>query len=128
MDELLAKGALDVFYTSVLMKKGRPGTLVSVITNQSCREEITSLLFRQTTTIGVRYREMTRECLTRKKINLSTPVGEVRFKISSRGNDVMNVSPEFDDVRLIAERDNKPIKDIHAIVMKAYLDRDRTKE
>ena len=127
MDELLAKGALDVFYTSVLMKKGRPGTLVSVITNQSCREEITSLLFRQTTTIGVRYREMTRECLTRKKINLSTPVGEVRFKISSRGNDVMNVSPEFDDVRLIAERDNKPIKDIHAIVMKAYLDRDRTK-
>ena len=62
-----------------------------------------------------------------KKINLSTPVGEVRFKISSRGNDVMNVSPEFDDVRLIAERDNKPIKDIHAIVMKAYLDRERTK-
>ena len=38
----------------------------------------------------------------------------------------MNVSPEFDDVRLIAERDNKAIKDIHAIVMKAYLDRDRT--
>ena len=41
---------------------------------------------------------------------------------------VLRVSPEFDDVRLIAERDNKPIKDIHAIVMKAYLDRDRTKE
>ena len=126
MDKLLTKGALDVFYTPVLMKKSRPGTLVSVITNQSFREEMTSLLFKETTTIGVRYREMTRECLTRKNLNLPTPVGVVRFKISCRGNDVMNVSPEFDDVRLIAERDNKAIKDIHAIVMKAYLDRDRT--
>ncbi len=99
-----------------------------MIANPSCREKIVSLLFKETTTIGVRYREMIRECLTRKNLSLSTPMGVVRFKISSRGNDVMNVSPEFDDVRLIAERDNKPIKDVHAIVMKAYLDRDRIKE
>ena len=66
MDKLLAAGALDVFYTPIQMKKNRPGTLLSVIAAPAAREKLTAIIFRETTTIGVRYREMTRECLDRE--------------------------------------------------------------
>ena len=67
MDRLLADGALDVFYTSIQMKKNRPGTLLTVIGSAGrTRDRLTGTIFRETTTIGVRYREMARECLDRR--------------------------------------------------------------
>ena len=74
MDRLLAEGALDVFYTPIQMKKNRPGTLMSVIAPPSARERLTATIFRETTTIGVRYREMTRECLDRETATVTTPL------------------------------------------------------
>ncbi len=66
MDRLHAAGALDVFYAAVQMKKNRPGTLVTVVARPDKRDELTSLLFAETTTIGVRYHEMSREWLERE--------------------------------------------------------------
>src|SRR5215471_5707400 len=63
MDSLLAAGALDVFYIPVQMKKGRPGTLVTVLAPPASRDALTDILFRESTTIGVRYQEMERSCL-----------------------------------------------------------------
>jgi len=122
MDRLLAEGALDVFYTAIQMKKGRPGTLLSVIAAPNLREALTATIFRETTTIGVRYREMRRECLDRETLPVATPLGTVRFKIAKHHGDVLNASPEFDDcVRLATEHD-VPIKHVQAVATQAYLD------
>jgi len=120
MDKLLAEGALDVFYTSVQMKKNRPGTLLSVIAPPAARGALTSILFRETTTIGVRYREMTRECLDREVRTVITPFGEVRFKIARRDGEILNASPEFEDCVNLANRHGRPIKEIQAAAIKAF--------
>jgi uncharacterized protein (TIGR00299 family) protein len=125
MDRLLAEGALDVFYTPVQMKKNRPGTLLTLLAAPEARERLTSTIFRETTTIGVRYREMTRECLDRETITVATPLGDVRFKVARRNGEVLNASPEFDDCARIARERDVPVKDVQAAAMKAFLDRRR---
>jgi uncharacterized protein (TIGR00299 family) protein len=121
MDTLLAQGALDVFYTSIQMKKNRPGTLLTVVAPPDARERLTAAIFRETTTIGVRYREMTRECLDREETTVMTPLGEVRVKVARRDGRVLNAAPEFDDcVRLARER-NVPVKEVQALAIKAFL-------
>ena len=122
MDRLLAEGALDVFYTPIQMKKNRPGTLLSVIAVPSARDRLTSTIFRETTTIGVRYREMTRECLDRETTTVVTPFGQVRFKVARRSGEILNVSPEFDDCVRLAGEAGRSVKDVQAAAMKAWLD------
>lgn len=123
MDHLYAAGALDVFYTPVQMKKNRPGTLVTVIARPERRHELAGVLFSETTTIGVRYREMLRECLEREWQAVETPVGKIRFKVARRGGQVLNAAPEFEDcVQAAAER-GLPIKAVQALAVKAWLDR-----
>ena len=123
MDRLLAGGALDVFYTSIQMKKNRPGTLLTIIAAPDARERLTSTVFRETTTIGVRYREMTRECLDRETVAVNTPFGAVRVKVARRNGEVLNASPEFEDCARIAADTGRPVKDVHAAAMKGYLER-----
>jgi len=122
MDKLLAQGALDVFYTPIQMKKNRPGTLLSVIATPSTREALTSTIFRETTTIGVRYRDMTRECLDRESQTVDTPFGQIRFKVARRGVDVLNAAPEFDDCVRVANATGRSVKEIQAAATKAWLD------
>ena len=122
MDRLLAQGALDVFYTPIQMKKNRPGTLLSVIAVPDAREALTGTIFRETTTIGVRYREMTRECLDRRTVTVTTSVGEIRIKVAARNGQVLNAAPEFEDCVRLADEHNLPAKTIQALAMKAWLD------
>jgi uncharacterized protein (TIGR00299 family) protein len=123
MDRLLADGALDVFYTPIHMKKNRPGTLLSIVAPPAARETLTSTVFRETTTIGVRYREMARECLHRDTVAVETPFGSIGMKIARRQGAVMNAAPEFDDCARLATAAGRPIKEVQAAAMKAYLDR-----
>jgi len=122
IDRLLAAGALDVFYQSVQMKKGRPGTLVTIVAPPARRAALAELMFRETTTIGIRYTEMARECLAREVVTVETPLGAVRFKVARRGGVVLNVSPEFDDLTRIAGERGLPVKEVQAVAGKAYLD------
>lgn len=122
MDRLLDAGALDVFYTPVQMKKNRPGTLLTIIARPEARERLTSLVFAETTSIGVRYREMTRECLERDTVTVDTALGAVRIKVARRHGRVLNASPEFDDCARIARERGVPLKDVQAAATKAYLD------
>jgi uncharacterized protein (TIGR00299 family) protein len=124
MDRLLAAGALDVFYTAIQMKKNRPGTLLSVIAQPDARERLTALVFRETTTIGVRYSHVRRERLERETVAVETAHGTVRIKVARRGGDVLNVAPEFDDCVKLAEAAGKPVKEIQAAAMNAWRDRD----
>ena len=86
------------------------------------RERLTSTVFRETTTIGVRYREMTRECLDREKVTVSTAFGPVAIKIARRNGELMNASPEFEDCAMLAASSGRPVKDVQAAAMKAFLD------
>jgi hypothetical protein len=126
MEKLLAEGALDVFYTPIQMKKNRPGTLLSVIAAPAARETLTATIFRDTTTIGVRYREMTRECLDRETQTVTTPFGPVRFKVARRDGEILNASPEFDDCVRLADASGRSVKEIHAAATKAWLDARRS--
>ena len=112
MDSLLAAGALDVFYTPVQMKKGRPGTLVTILAPPARRQALTDVLFRDSTTIGVRYVEMSRTCLDRAVETVETPYGPVRFKIASRDGEELNAAPEFDDCARIAAERGLSIKEV----------------
>ena len=122
MDRLYEAGAVDVFYCAVQMKKNRPGTLVTVIAPPGRREAISSLLFAESTTIGVRYQEMSRERLDRETRTIATAAGPIRFKIATRGGRVLNASPEFEDVVRAAAAHGLAIKDVQALAFKAWLD------
>jgi len=120
---LLAEGALDVYYTSIQMKKNRPGTLLTVLGAPEARERLTAIVFQETTTIGVRHRDVARECLDRETVTVQTPFGAVRIKIARRNGAVMNASPEFDDCVRLAGSSGRPLKDIQAAAVKSYLER-----
>jgi uncharacterized protein (TIGR00299 family) protein len=123
MDALLAAGALDVFYTSVQMKKNRPGTLLTVIAPPERRVSLTGLIFRETTTIGVRYRESEREVLDRETVVVATAVGPIRVKVARQRGEVLNVSPEFDDCVRAAKAAGRPVKEVQALAVRAFHDR-----
>jgi len=120
MDRLLTEGALDVFYTPIQMKKNRPGTLLTIVAAPDARERLTGIVFRETTTIGVRYREMSRECLDRETTTVDTGLGAVRIKIARRAGEVVNAAPEFDDCVRLAAAHDRPVKDVYALAMRAF--------
>jgi uncharacterized protein (TIGR00299 family) protein len=120
MDRLLGGGALDVFYTAIQMKKSRPGILLSVIAPPGARDALTTTIFRETTTIGVRYREMTRECLDREVATVQTPLGAIRFKVARRQGELFNASPEFDDCVRVATEHGRPVKEVQAMALNAF--------
>ena len=122
MDQLLTAGALDVFYAPIQMKKNRPGTLVSVVALPEHRDALSGMLFRETTTLGVRFSEMDRERLEREIRSVETPLGAVRFKVARRDGQVVNAAPEFDDCAALAAQHGLSIKQVQAIATKAYLD------
>jgi uncharacterized protein (DUF111 family) len=101
------------------MKKNRPGTLVTLIAPPGRRQPLTDLLFRDSTTIGVRYEEMSRTCLDRAVEFVDTPYGPVRFKIARRDGRELNASPEFDDCARLAAEHGVSIKEIQAAAIRA---------
>ena len=123
MDRLYAAGALEVFYASVQMKKNRPGTLLTIVSKPPDREALVDVVFRESTTIGVRYQEMARECLNRETVLVETPLGTVRYKVAGRNGRVLNAQPEFEDLVKLAAEHSRPIKEIQAIAAKAWLER-----
>jgi hypothetical protein len=120
MDQLYAAGALDVFYVPVQMKKNRPGTLLTVIAPLDRRTPLTDLIFRETTTIGLRHTEVDRDCLTREVVVIETPLGPVRFKLAWQHDTLVNAAPEFEDCAALATAHDRPIKDVQAIAVQAY--------
>jgi len=123
MDTLLAAGALDVYYTAVQMKKNRPGTLVTVMAPPERRTALSAIVFRETTTLGVRYHDVEREVLARDIVTVTTPWGDVPIKVARLGGAVTNAAPEFDACVTLARAHGVPVKDIQAAAMKAWLDR-----
>ncbi len=122
MDRLLEAGALDVYYAPVQMKKNRPGTLVTLVTAPEKRQALAEIIFRETTTLGVRYHEVFRDCLERERISVQTPWGDVRIKVARRGPTIMNAAPEFDDCVRLATAHGRAVKEVQAAAMRAFWD------
>lgn len=114
VDRALAAGALDVFSTSVLMKKNRPGQLVTLLCEHANLSGLMGLIFRETTTIGVRTYEVRRKTLDRELVPVATPFGEVRLKVSRMNGTVLNATPEYEDCQRIAAANNIPLKEVIA--------------
>ena len=110
-DALREAGALDVWTQAIGMKKGRPGTLLSVLCPSGREREFAALMLKHTTTIGVRCQPVRRYTLVREAVSLDTPHGPVRAKRSS-GFGVERVKPEFDDLAGIARREGVGIREV----------------
>jgi uncharacterized protein (TIGR00299 family) protein len=110
----LAAGALDVHVAPILMKKGRAGHRVMALVPPEQRDAVAELLFRQTTTFGLKIQEVERLALARRTETVQTPWGEVRVKIGLWGDEVLRATPEFEDCRRLAESAGVPLLHVHA--------------
>ena len=93
--QLLEVGAVDVFLTPIQMKRNRPATKITVLVPPAALEPAVHVLFKETSTIGVRTYETTRRKLPRKEVVVTLPHGKVRVKVASLGDAVRNVAPEY---------------------------------
>jgi hypothetical protein len=117
----LANGALDVMLTPVIMKKGRPGTLLTVLCNPSDSAALQRLILRETSTLGIRIRQDRRVCLDRSHTAVSTPYGSIRIKIGSLAGETLNAAPEFEDCRAAAAQHKVAVKAVQQAAIAAYL-------
>ncbi|HKL21905.1 MAG TPA: nickel pincer cofactor biosynthesis protein LarC [Tichowtungia sp.] len=112
MDRLFEAGALDVWQTPILMKKGRSGVKLSILCSFLIKNEIENLIFRETTSIGIRSFSVERTALERREETVETPWGPVRIKVSSLNGTVCSATPEYEDCRELAGKNNIPLKTI----------------
>jgi hypothetical protein len=120
-ERALALGALDVMSTAVQMKKGRLGTLLTILADDAQISALENLLLRETSTLGVRIHHERRSCLDRTHTTVTTPYGEIRIKIGSRNNETFNAAPEFEDCRAAAQKHNVPVKQVMQTAVSTYL-------
>ena len=115
IDRLLATRALDAFLTPIIMKKGRPAILLTVLAAKAHLQEITALILRETTTIGVRTYPVQRHILPRKILAVDTAYGPIRIKIVRHG-DHRRYTPEYDDCIQAAQNASVPLADVYRAV------------
>jgi uncharacterized protein (TIGR00299 family) protein len=101
-ERLFAAGARDVTLTPTIMKKGRPAVIVSVLAEAALREAVATVLFEETTTIGIRSHPVSRLKLAREIREVATRWGAIRVKVSRRGGSAATIAPEYDDCRRAA--------------------------
>jgi len=118
LDRLFAAGARDVFLSPIQMKKNRPGTLLSVITEPAHKDKIVEILFRETSTIGIRYYPVKRMVLKRASKRVKTRFGTVKVKIIEEPDGTKRATPEYEDLRRIAEAKKIPLKALYDAVLK----------
>jgi uncharacterized protein (TIGR00299 family) protein len=119
-EEALRLGALDVMCTPVQMKKGRPGSLLTVLCGAPQASRLEDLLLRETSTLGLRTREERRVTLQREHVTVATPWGPVRIKRGLRADVELNAAPEFEDCRKIAEAHGVPLKRVLETSLQIY--------
>jgi hypothetical protein len=117
-ERLLEAGARDVYVTPVLMKKNRPGQLLSVLTDPERLEDVSDVVLGETTTLGLRFHEVERRMLARSVASVETEFGAVRVKIAAI-DDRQRVAPEYDDCAQLARRHGVPILTVYGAAVAA---------
>ncbi len=112
VERLFEAGALDVFLTPVVMKRGRPGVVVTALAPHDRLDAVSRALFEESPTIGVRWSEWRRTRLEREMVTLPTAYGAIPFKVSRLGGRVVTVTPEFVEVLRIAREKSLPVREV----------------
>lgn len=119
-DALFAVGALDVFGQAIAMKKSRQGILLTVICHPEKLSACEAIIFRETTTLGIRRLTQQRAILPREIQTVQTEYGEVRVKIAKVGDRIINAQPEYEDCAKLAREQNQSWREVHRIALQAW--------
>ena len=119
-DCLFAAGARDVFLSPIQMKKNRPATLLRVIADPAKREELAEILFRETTTIGIRFYRVGRMILKRSSAAVKTRYGTVRAKVIEAPDGTIHTTPEYEDLKRIAAAKKIALKLLYDEVIRSF--------
>ncbi len=117
MEKLFAAGALDVFFTPIQMKKNRPGTLISVLCRPVNADMLEMILFRETSTLGIRHQQVERRCLERTSEIVDTPYGPVRVKVAQLPDGLSKRAPEYEDCKRAALSHGVPLRVVYAAAL-----------
>jgi uncharacterized protein (TIGR00299 family) protein len=109
-ERLFGAGARDVTITAAMMKKGRPGVILSVLAEPALRDQIVNIMFAETSTIGVRFHPVSRLKLPRRILSVDTRFGPIRVKVSGTGRSPLTIAPEYDDCHQAALAHGVPLK------------------
>ena len=120
MEQLFQVGAVDVVLAPVVMKKSRPGILLSCLATEDRTDAVIEVLFQGTTTLGVRLHEVRRRVLTRRFVPVTTQGGVVRMKVAEVGAGWEKAAPEYEDCKAIAQRTGHPLKTVMEEALMAY--------
>ena len=112
-EELFAEGALDVFLTDINMKKNRPGVMLSVLCSKNKQEKIKRLIFKETTTFGIRIKKVNRSCLEREYIDFDSSFGTVTIKAAFYEGKLIKFAPEYEECKEIAKRKRLPLQQVY---------------
>ena len=118
--QLLAAGALDAFVTPIQMKKNRPGVMISVLCDEAKVQAMEEILFRETTTLGVRRYQVSRHKLNRKAAEVATPFGPIKGKLGWLDGRPPQFSPEYDDCARVASEQGVPLRDVYKAAHASY--------
>lgn len=118
MDLLFDAGANDVFYTPIYMKKNRPGVLLQVLCSKQALPAMETILFRETTTLGIRYYPLAVHRLERQFSTVETPWGPVSVKHGLLNGTIVQRAPEYEECRAIAEKHNMALKQVYSEIWK----------
>lgn len=116
MEKLLAEKAADVWFTPIQMKKNRPAVMLSVLVPASLEAKFMEMIMRETSTLGIRSRQVSRHIARREIIEFESSLGRVRAKVKRSGVDAVDVSPEYEDCRRIALERDLPLQDVSRII------------
>ncbi|MBS4197199.1 nickel pincer cofactor biosynthesis protein LarC [Lederbergia citri] len=119
MEKLLEEGALDVYYTPIFMKKNRPGTLVTVLAPENREANLTEILFKETTTLGVRKNKWSRSILDRKITEAETAFGPIKIKQALKKGQVIRAVPEYEDVKKVASEHGVSFQEVYNAALKS---------
>lgn len=123
IEAALAEGALDAYATPAQMKKNRLGVTLTLLVGRHELDRFSRLVFRETTTIGLRHREVSRRVLDRQRVLVETSVGPIHMKVARLDGDVVNAAPEYDDCSEAAVRTGVPLKTVQALAVAAFAGR-----
>lgn len=120
-DKLFERGANDVYWIPIIMKKGRPGIMLNVLTDESLLPAMEEVIFRETTTLGVRYMRASCHRLGRTFEQVETAWGTFTVKAGYYQGELVQYAPEFGECQEAAKRYGLPLKAIYDEIRKAYL-------
>jgi len=120
LEKALSAGALDVYTTALQMKKNRPGTLLTILCRPEDTGKLMSLIFAETTTLGVRTHRAQRRVLPREWVSVSTSYGDVRIKLARSNGHILHAAPEYDDCRKLAVEKQVPLQQVISEALRNY--------